>query len=310
MDLANCYDIELTKVKTWFNNRKAKEKRLQSTRCGEQQPTSIPTPASMGTMKLSSSHSSGSTGSIASTPSYSSTASSTSSMYSPGSIFDHVLTTVDGNKETFSIDERYSTVTSGMYLAMRNRIYQLEKYIFNLAPPSPSLSMSGAAPQQVTPTTRKQQLAPMEIHSNGNKIPLVPGVTVQTHINDILVRIKSELQKKKFTSLNDMVEIRIQANMSVGEFVAVFDEKGGTVSSVPKQPGGGPSDTLVSVKFSTLESVAMVLGPELNNDLFALAITDDKEHRVPCAVQSLTVYYDKGTGQVSMSALVTASSSA
>lgn len=309
LELSHRYDIEITKVKTWFNNRKAKEKRLQSGRGGDPHLGSLSTSGSMAGIKLASSHSTGSTGSIASTPSYSSAA-STSSLYSPGSLFDHVLTTVDASKETFSIDERYSTITLGMYLAMRNRICQLEKYIFNMSPPSPSLPMPSAAPQQVTPSARKQQMVPMEMHSNGNKIPLVPGVTVQSHINDILTRIKSELQKKKFSSLNDMVEIRIQANMSVGEFVAVFDEKGGTVSSVPKQPGGTSSENLVSVKFSTIESVGMVLGSDVNNELFALSATDDEEHRVPCTVQSLTVYYDKSTGQVSMSALVTASPSA
>ncbi|KAJ1515693.1 hypothetical protein HMI56_002113 [Coelomomyces lativittatus] len=40
---------------------------------------------------------------------------------------------------------------------------------------------------------------------------------------------------------------------------------------------------------TTRESVAMVLGSDVANDLFAIAIVDDKEQRVQCFVQSLNV---------------------
>lgn len=215
-ELSAAHKLDVNKVKIWFNNRKAKEKRLNAT---EKRMPQYPS---------------------------------------------HVLTTTGGQ---FSIDETPMTFTYEMFVAMRERIMQLEHHIAMLT-------------QRREPLTKRLTVAAGQ---------------VQGHLFEICQRLRQETIKRKF-NFDDVVEVTLYETMSVDEFVVFFDEKGGIARELP---GENEQDSLISVEFPNPTSVQMLIGQMLG-DLIGVALINNQETRVSCTVQSLNVLYNKYTGRVSM----------
>ncbi|KAL7746521.1 LIM/homeobox protein Lhx6 [Sorochytrium milnesiophthora] len=272
-ELANQFGLEATKVKTWFNNRKAKEKRQQSANAID-----VTALAAQGMMYGEAT----------------------------GPESNHMLTTQSGYQ--FSIDESPGAVTLEMFAAMRDRIIQLETHISSMPQPTMQVkrsasAMSASTPFHGTPSIEHSPKAesPEAMEGPPAKRLNVALSTIQNHIDGILAKLKQEVAKKHFESPEDVCECVLHETMTVDEFVAVFDEKGGSVRAVPKDPSDPASEHLVSVEFSTMDTVANLMGFEGISDLEStMQQADETSQTIQCHIQSLNVLYDKTSGRVSM----------
>jgi len=238
-DLAQTYSLDPVKVKTWFNNRKAKEKRLQLEASVTNTPKSVP----------------------------------------PG-LLNHVLTTASGFD--FSIDEPPAEFNLEMFFAMRDRIELLEA--------------------QIKAYQQNLKRVPNDDGSYNRPVKRanVPSVIVSDHMQNIQQVIMTESSSLKYVRFDESKFIHFDVSMTVDEFVAVFDEKGGTVNQVPKDPHVPHGERLVQVDFSSPETVINLLSAHIVYDLTASLIIGDKIDLIHLLVHSLCVRYDKVKGIASL----------
>lgn len=251
--LATQYSVDPVKVKTWFNNRKAKEKRLQL-------EAAVPPAAKS---------------------------------VSPA-LLDHTLTTSGGVE--FNIDEPPVEFTYEMFAAMRDRILLLESQVTSA---QQNNKRSAPPPMDDSP------------HNRPNKRPHLSKADVDAYLKTISEQMESESGKLVYNHLNDIKHIKIELVMRVDEFISVFDEKGGTVDQIPKDPAQPDGEKLVQVEFASSETVANLLGPGLSSRVLQGSLTSpdaEATESIQLWIHSLCVLYDKTGGKATLTFTVLAQS--
>jgi hypothetical protein len=201
-------------------------------------------------------------------------------------------------RQTFSIDEPPHEFTLPMFYAMRDRIIQLEDHIARMS----ASAMAGNSSDDEYGGHHKRYSEGYPASATSTKRLHVREATVRSHLDAIAAQLRSALARRPapFPDPAHATDVLLHENMTVDEFVAVFDEKGGCVSAVPKDPANPNADALVAVEFNTQESLSRLLGDEVTRGLTA-PVASMPGKPVQCYIRTLNVLYDKASAQVSMS---------
>ncbi|KAI9172957.1 hypothetical protein H9P43_007088 [Blastocladiella emersonii ATCC 22665] len=352
-ELAAEFGLDTTKVRTWFNNRKAKEKRQLALSAGTSPasgagPASAAGAAGANPAKRRRSNSPSVARYDAHHHGYndadSSNGGGTPAASASSNGLEHTLHTAAGY--SFNIDHHHAQFTQDMFSAMRDRIIQLENYITSLYSTGTFVPHDAAATAAAaTGTATEPGASAMDIdaasgsgtndhyahaahaahahhavaqHHHAADRPSAAAAAAAAPASTAAqppARI-ADLRRSFDAHLDTLVlapastpgkpasaEVVLHEAMGVDEFIAVFDEKGGTVSSLAKPDA--PGETLVAVDFVTPDAIRGLLGNVHSANVFARV--NAGEPPVPAALAKINVLYDKKLGKVTMSFTVVAS---